>query len=54
MKKSKWIKPELIVVVQGSPEEAVLFGCKSAVVKGPSISFCEVNRMMQCATPANS
>jgi hypothetical protein len=28
MKKKKWQKPELIVLVRNEPEEAVLTGCK--------------------------
>jgi hypothetical protein len=32
--KKPWIKPELIVLVRGKPEEAVLQGCKNADVGG--------------------
>jgi hypothetical protein len=35
-KKKVWIKPELIVLLRGSPEEAVLTGCKVGSVAGSS------------------
>lgn len=39
MKKEKrWTKPELLVLMRNRPEEAVLFGCKGAVNKGPDYS----------------
>jgi len=33
--KRAWSRPELIVLVQGGPEEAVLTACKRADVVGP-------------------
>ena len=33
MPKKAWLKPELIVLVRGKPEEAVLTNCKSATAQ---------------------
>jgi hypothetical protein len=35
MKKKTWSKPEMIVLVRGKPEEAVLTACKTFLVAGP-------------------
>jgi len=42
MEKEKWISPELIIVINGSPEEAVLWACKSDVNQGPYITSCSI------------
>lgn len=34
--KPRWQKPELIVLVRSKPEEAVLAGCKTAIIIGPA------------------
>ena len=34
-----WSKPELIVLVKGKPEEAVLAACKTAGSSGPNANF---------------
>ncbi len=36
--KRAWSKPELIVVVRGGPEEAVLTACKDSIPTGPQNS----------------
>jgi len=36
MTKKSWSEPELIVLVRGQPEEAILSTCKSAQVTGTS------------------
>ncbi len=33
--KKAWVRPELIVLVRGKPEEAVLGTCKSGLTGGP-------------------
>jgi hypothetical protein len=35
--KKAWEKPQLIVLVRSTPEEAVLTGCKNANVSGPGV-----------------
>ena len=35
MEKRPWTKPELIVLVRTTPEEAVLSACKHEIVFGP-------------------
>ena len=35
MKKKKWFKPELIVIIKTQPEESVLQACKFYVPTGP-------------------
>jgi hypothetical protein len=40
MKKKAWIKPKLIVLFKGRPEEAVLAGCKGTSGNGPSGNTC--------------
>ena len=48
----KWIKPQLIVLARGTPEERVLEDCKTSVESGihpsPSFEGCFVNGMF-CA-----
>ena len=43
MKKNKWSKPKLIVLVRGKPEADILAACKTGVSGayggGPTISF---------------
>ena len=43
-----WTKPELIVLVRGKPDEAVLFYCKEGI--GGALSSGDVDR--QCMLPA--
>ncbi len=38
--KKVWTKPQLIVVVRGRPEEAVLLACKTNMSGGPSAFPC--------------
>ncbi len=33
--KKKWEKPEIVVLVRGKPEEAVLWWCKNDLFGGP-------------------
>jgi hypothetical protein len=41
-KKNQWSKPELIVLVRGAPEEAVLAACKmSTTVTGGGNQACK-------------
>jgi len=35
MKKKKWEKPELIILVRNQPEESVLQACKFFIPSGP-------------------
>jgi hypothetical protein len=34
-----WSRPELIVLVKGKPEEAVLAACKTEGSSGPNVNF---------------
>ena len=38
--KRAWKKPELIVLVRGTPEEAVLQNCKGGGSAGPQVKNC--------------
>ncbi len=45
IKKEKWGKPELIILVRGKPEEKVLVGCKlensgSSIAGVPGVAGC--------------
>jgi len=39
--KKKWIKPQLIVLGRGTPEERVLATCKFAALNGPGKVNCK-------------
>jgi hypothetical protein len=46
IEKKAWAKPELIVLVRGRPEEAVLVGCKVYMGQGGTANanyWCEVS-----------
>lgn len=43
MAKKAWKKPELIVLVRGRPEEAVLAQCKYTNQSGPDETGCTSN-----------
>ena len=54
-KKEKWVKPQLIVLVRGKPEESVLNACKVALEGGPIIDHYECNMGgLNCAGPCSS
>ncbi len=58
-KKKTWTEPELIVIVRGKPEEAILAVCKyPGVPDGSSVTFvaCSTSSepCLQCASPAAS
>lgn len=36
MESKAWVRPELVVVTRGTPEESVLTACKTAGVQGPA------------------
>jgi hypothetical protein len=38
--KVKWIKPQLVVIGRGRPEESVLWACKEKTIAGPEKSEC--------------
>jgi len=40
-RKRAWVKPQLIVLVRGRPEENVLLGCKYISQAGPLGQPCE-------------
>ena len=50
MKKKPWTKPELIVLVRNTPEEAVLGVCKHETVFGPETLdwYCFDHHCDQC------
>lgn len=51
----KWEKPQLIVVVRGRPEEAVLSDCKHPIAPfGPGSSVACSQSLVSCTTLANS
>lgn len=39
MPKKKWTKPELIILLKGRPEEAILAGCKGGDTAGPQSDY---------------
>ena len=51
MKKTKWEKPKLIVLLKGNPEENVLAACKSpSGITGPQNSYrgCQWSQKFGC------
>ena len=59
MKKKKWEKPELVVIVRNQPEESVLQACKSGWfgIKGPEMAYdmCfDFMSSIECNALANS
>ena len=46
--KKQWQKPELIVLVRGKPEEAVLAGCKLSPRLGSGKNFYDVCHDYPC------
>ena len=57
MKKTKWKKPELIVLVRGRLEENVLITCKtfSKGMRGPNTRLAQcVNYGVPCSQPGMS
>ena len=56
-RKLKWIRPELIVLSRGRPEENVLLGCKTMGIEGPQRPAgwgCRHPVHGPCLTQANS
>jgi hypothetical protein len=54
-----WMRPELVVLVRGKPEEYVLAACKTLGIEGPNIIFsgCALafgGNCGECQTHANS
>jgi hypothetical protein len=49
--KKQWIKPQLIVLARGTPEESVLAGCKSKIGEGPNSDY---DPLLHCHQPACS
>jgi hypothetical protein len=54
MTKKAWKKPELIVLVRGRPEEAVLAGCKTARETGPTVGPCRLEGPGTCSEDTGS
>ena len=54
--KKTWIKPVLIVIGRGTPEERVLLGCKNAEGAGPATDGCResATSMATCHAQGNS
>jgi hypothetical protein len=52
--KPKWIKPKLVVLVKGRPEEAVLTICKYTRQTGPSRTNCSSTFIGNCSTSSKS
>lgn len=48
--RKKWTAPQLVVLARGTPEEAVLAGCKYAGVAklGPNVNCTKANGTAQC------
>ena len=53
MKKKSWSEPELIVLVRGTPEEAVLSACKYTTGSNVSTTYlgCMDSPILACAQP---
>lgn len=54
MPKQKWVKPELVVLVRGRPEEAILQGCRtdgSTATSGTTKAACTSRTSGACGTP---
>jgi len=54
MEKKVWEKPELIVLVRGKPEEAVLNACKGHGIRGQNLNNCKNNALGACTEFAPS
>jgi len=54
MEKKTWEKPELIVLVRGKSEEAVLNACKYRSNPGPALQNCKNNASHNCSEYASS
>ena len=39
--KKLWVKPVLIVIGRGTPEESILDGCKQLLQEGPAANGCK-------------
>ncbi len=48
MKTKKWVKPKLIVLARGRPEEAVLGTCKYSGQNGPGGVNCKWTEGPNC------
>ncbi|MCU0236665.1 MAG: hypothetical protein MUC72_06215 [Acidobacteria bacterium] len=56
-KKKKWLRPRLIVMVRGRPEENVLLACKGSHLAGPqrpANHSCLHPAFGPCQSPAHS
>jgi hypothetical protein len=52
--KKVWVKPQLIILERGKPEEAILANCKTGGAPiGPNSEQCTKSDR-KCNTPANS
>jgi len=53
--KKVWVEPELIVLVRGKPEEAVLVTCKTSGGGGPvpANNQCQTTDGLSCPTSCN-
>ncbi|MDY7032095.1 MAG: hypothetical protein SVY10_09350 [Thermodesulfobacteriota bacterium] len=57
MEKKVWIKPKLVVLFRGRPEEAVLQSCKYNGMSGPQLNNCnrlEGYSIQPCETKGSS
>jgi len=53
--RKKWIRPQLIVLGRGTPEENVLAGCKTKKLSGSAatINSCKKQKNLKKCTLAN-
>lgn len=49
--KQQWVRPQLIVLGRGTPEENVLAGCKTGILNGRSYTLKNCSKKMSSSCP---